>query len=103
MFWAEDMSNLVQKVLDCESKVIYGNINDNWEIIIDHLIQGKNLVRVALNSCVVLCLKKTKTQSRKNCSKDNATVRVCQLFWTDIGKKLAKTTCKSRLSLACTA
>lgn len=40
MFWAEDMSNLVQKVLDCESKVIYGNINDNWEIIIDHLIQG---------------------------------------------------------------
>ena len=42
MFWAEDMSNLVQKVLDCESKVIYGNINDNWEIIIDHLIQGTN-------------------------------------------------------------
>ena len=42
MFWAEDMSNLVQKVLDCESKVIYGNINDNWEIIIDHLIQGKS-------------------------------------------------------------
>ena len=43
MFWAEDMSSLVQKVLDCESKVIYGNINDNWEIIIDHLIQGKFL------------------------------------------------------------
>ena len=58
MFWAEDMSNLVQKVLDCESKVIYGNINDNWKIIIDHLIQGTNCFRVALNSCVVLCLKK---------------------------------------------
>lgn len=75
MFWAEDMSNLVQKVLDCESKVIYGNINDNWEIIIDHLIQGTDSCSwsLTLNSCVVMCLKYGKTQSgttlfkRRNC------------------------------------
>ena len=53
MFWAEDMSSLVQKVLDCESKVIYGNINDNWEIIIDHLIQGKFL---SVTSCMIIDL-----------------------------------------------
>ena len=53
MFWAEDMSSLVQKVLDCESKVIYGNINDNWEIIIDHLIQGK-FFSVTLRSKLVV-------------------------------------------------
>ena len=62
MFWAEDMSNLVQKVLDCESKVIYGNINDNWEIIIDHLIQGTNSDSwsLTLNSRVVKCFKNGK-------------------------------------------
>ena len=63
MFWAEDMSNLVQKVLDCESKVIYGNINDNWEIIIDHLIQGTNSCSwsLTLSSRVVECLKNGKS------------------------------------------
>lgn len=40
MFWAEDMSNLVQKVLNCQSEVIYGNINDNWKVIIEHLMNG---------------------------------------------------------------
>ena len=59
MFWAEDMSNLVQKVLDCESKVIYGNINDNWEIIIDHLIQGNFSWFLSQNKIYMICLGRT--------------------------------------------
>ena len=72
MFWAEDMSNLVQKVLDCESKVIYGNINDNWEIIIDHLIQGTNSCSwsLTLNSCVVICF-----ETGKNTIWDNIVLK----------------------------
>lgn len=40
MFWAEDLSRLAEMVLNCQSKVIYGNINDNWPIIAQHLMQG---------------------------------------------------------------
>ena len=41
MFWAEDLSKLAELVLNCHSKVIYGNINDNWPVIAEHLMQGK--------------------------------------------------------------
>ena len=40
MFWAEDMSNLAEKVLNCHAKVIYGNINENWPLIMEHLMNG---------------------------------------------------------------
>ena len=43
MFWAEDLSRLAEMVLNCHSKVIYGNINDNWPIIAQHLMQGKRV------------------------------------------------------------
>ena len=90
MFWAEDMSNLVQKVLDCESKVIYGNINDNWEIIIDHLIQGTNCLRwhLTVASCV--------SKMAKHTILDKIVQRATQLlgsasdFLPYLEKKLAK-------------
>ena len=40
MFWAEDLSKLAELVLNCESKVIYGNINENWPVIAEHLMKG---------------------------------------------------------------
>ena len=58
MFWAEDMSNLVQKVLDCESKVIYGNINDNWEKVIT-LIQGNFSWILSQNKIYMIYLVRT--------------------------------------------
>ena len=50
MFWAEDLSRLAEMVLNCQSKVIYGNINDNWPIIAQHLMQG-NLHTYSLFFC----------------------------------------------------
>ena len=51
MFWAEDLSRLAEMVLNCHSKVIYGNINDNWPIIAQHLMQGKGetIIKVAVH------------------------------------------------------
>jgi len=40
MFWAEDLSKLAELVLNCQSKVIYGNISDNWRTIVAHLMNG---------------------------------------------------------------
>ena len=45
MFWAEDLSKLAELVLNCQSKVIYGNISDNWRTIVAHLMNGLSFLR----------------------------------------------------------
>ena len=40
MFQAEDLAHLAEKVLGCESTVLYGEIYDHYQTVINHLMNG---------------------------------------------------------------
>ena len=40
MFQAEDLASLADQMLDCKSTVLYGGIDENYQSIIMHLMEG---------------------------------------------------------------